>query len=227
VACHRDSWRGGGRRLFAVACLFGVALAAPVRAAADPEVRFTWGADLGLMSSRIVHGTAGDAVGSSLMSYLALSGGLSLGGLVAGVDVEGSAAWLLGRADGFTGAFVGARFAGEGILLQIAGEIGEHFVAGAGGDASHNSDGDTSLPYAGLMLQVGLRVSRRHDIYLGASAFLRHDLQHRQITATVIPRCNFFDFDCDAPQDMRVLDVGGTTFGLAFNMTWRLSKRPP
>ena len=75
------------------------------------------------------------------------------------------------------------------------------------------------MPYIGLRLQGALRRGRQP--WPGVSAFVRRDLVSRQITGPVAPHCDLFNFDCDNESFQPVtFDVGGTTFGIAFNVTW-------
>lgn len=190
-------------------------------AGAKPEMGLALSANEGVMVSRVVQNVASGNVDTTIMDYLAVSGSLSTGPLVLGIDVDGAFA-LFGRLDVFAGGFVGGQLRSARTLFQITAEGGGHLVANAGQDSSHNSDvKQVTLPYLGGRLRVGhgLR-TRKGTMFLGASAFVREDVKRERVTASIAPTCAFLDFECQPQGVSTLLDVGGTTVGLAFDFTW-------
>jgi hypothetical protein len=167
--------------------------AAPARA--KPEMGLALSANEGVMVSRVVQNVASGNVDTTIMDYLAVSGSLSTGPLVLGIDVDGAFA-LFGRLDAFAGGFLGAELRSARTLFQITAEGGGHLVANA-----------------------GLR-TRKGTMFLGASAFVREDVKRERVTASIAPTCAFLDFECQPQGVSTPLDVGGMTIALAFDFTW-------
>jgi hypothetical protein len=207
------------RSLVGFALLVSAAWATP--SLARPEAGVELEAGLGVLITRNVRNSSSDRVSTTVMPMTSVSAGLTRGSLLVGVDLGGASSFPVAREDGFAGGYAGAELVLDRSLARIVAEGGMHWVAGAGGDSSHNSDAATvALPFVGLRLATESKMTRANrSLFLGVSAFVRLDLGRRQVSGTVRETCPFLTFDCEYPPVASTFDVGGVTVGLSVSLT--------
>jgi hypothetical protein len=200
---------------------FAIALPGAARAADGPRVELE--GDLGLMFSATVRNVASSAPDTSLQSFYSGSAGLSVGPVLVGANVGAALSWFGGRLETFAGGFIGSELMLDRTLLRAVAEGGLHWVEQPGNDGTYFSTDMPSarLPFVGMRLALEREmIFHKRTLSVGASAYLRADVEHEQVSGTVIRSCAFADFDCENPALPATLDVGGLMVGLGVSVTW-------
>jgi hypothetical protein len=176
----------------------------------------------GLMTSWAVQNAAATSTDTTVLLLLSIAGAVTAGPLVAGVNLGGGGGTFTGRVEGFAGGFVGVDLTEGRTLARFVVEGGAHAVVEPGSDSNYHSYAPTvTLPYVGFRLSVERQLSkRRHVLTLGASAFVRTDLEQHEVNTTVIKHCDGFDFDCQSPEIPATFEVGGLMIGAGVSLTF-------
>jgi hypothetical protein len=197
-----------------------VLAAAPHAARAEVETRIALQTFHGVMVARTVRNLSAPEAATNPMLFVSVAGAVSVGALLAGINVGGAWGGAANRYDGFAGAFAGAELAPGPSLIRFVGEGGLHFVAGAGGDWSGSSDAPTvALPYLGVRAAMESQLSaRRRTLSLGGSAFVRVDLSRRDVSGSVTEEtCSLI---CGPVRVKTSMEVGGVMIGFGVSLAW-------
>jgi hypothetical protein len=191
-----------------IATVGGLLAASPGTAAAQ---------DIGggvAFNAGMIHSTAVRQSTFPAFPYAEIAPHFWVGPLVLGLE-GGLAHDVLGRSETFAGGYGGVRVETRKLVLQAAAEGGEHSFMGIGSDFgdSVSAGGDASVPYVGGRLSIAGHTPRL-GLSMGVSAFVRWDQGQTQTGSTTM--CTFLCLDNNT-FTYRYM-VGGTTFGLAFNV---------